>query len=87
MIEIKVNQPITEGIPTMTISNEELIKGILAMPDDEFFEIIRGIVDPIKLDSKKFMILFAYCGNRLKKMELDPAQKVVIEGYIKNYIV
>lgn len=85
MIEIKVNQPITNEVPYISVSNEELIKGILAMPDDEFFEVVRGIVDPIRLDSRKFMILFAYFGNRLKKMELDPAQKNVIESYVKDY--
>ena len=84
MIEVKMNLPGGE-LHTGTIENQELIKGILAMPDEEFGEIIRGIIDPIKLDANKFMIVFAYCGNRLKKIELDPAQLNVLEGYIKDF--
>ena len=86
MIEIRLKAPITEEIPYVTISNEELIKGILAMPDEEFFTIVSGLFNSTtKLTSRQFMITFAWCGNKLKKMNLDPAQVNVLEEYIKDF--
>jgi hypothetical protein len=69
----------------MTISNEELIQGILAMPDKEYMEIIAGVLSKDKLDTRKLMIIFAYAGNTIKNSELDPAQKVVLQSYISEF--
>jgi hypothetical protein len=85
MIEIKLVAPITEEIPYITVPNQELIKGILAMPENEYREVITGVLSVDKLNVKRFMILFAYAGNCIRTMELDPAQKSVVEEYIKNF--
>jgi len=67
---------------TGTIENQELIKGILAMPDNEYIEVIAGIVLRERVNTERILFLFARFGNLLKKAELDPSQLSVLKVYI-----
>ena len=81
MIEVKMNLPGGE-LHTGTIENQELIKGILAMPDNEYIEVIAGIVLRERVNTERILFLFARFGNLLKKAELDPSQLSVLKVYI-----
>lgn len=83
MIQVKLEHI---GIDNATISNEELIKGILAMPEDEYSFVSRGILHRKKLNTDKLMGIFAYIGNELKKSELLPPQKEALKSYLNEFI-
>lgn len=85
MIEVRVEVPVTAEIPCVTISNIELIRGILAMPDNEYIEVASGILRIERSNINRYMLLFAHIGNQLKNSKLDPAQKNSIEEYIKDF--
>lgn len=82
MISIKLEHI---GIENATIPNDELIKGILAMPEDEYSIVSRGILHRKKLTPDKLMGIFAYIGNELKQVPLLPPQKEALKSYIKYF--
>jgi hypothetical protein len=83
MIEIKVD-PTSLSIGIVTIPNEELIKGILSMPDNEYIEVLRGILATDRLTTNSIMGVFARCWKLLSRNELDPSQINALKEFIKQ---
>lgn len=83
MLKIKLATPPIDEFQDITIQNEELIKGILAMPDVEYMEILSGIMIKEKVNNDVLLRIFAICYHQLKKAELNPAQRNVFNKFIE----
>lgn len=85
MLEIKLPIGMAESIESATLPNSELIRGILAMPPEEYKEIISGILLESKLNNDNMLLIFAHTGNILKKADLLPGQKNALKTYLQDF--
>jgi hypothetical protein len=86
MIGIEVS-PSSIDIGIITIPNDQLIKGIIAMPDTEYQEVLSGIVTEEKLTIDNIMRIFAASWRNLKRSNLNPAQRNALQEFIKQLII
>jgi hypothetical protein len=83
MLRIKLSTPPTEGFNDVSLVNEELIKGIISMPDDEYTEILSGILSSDRLNDDVLLRIFAICYHKLSKSNLNPAQRNAFNKFIE----
>lgn len=83
MIEIQLT-PEHNLFTAITIQNEELIKSINSMPDDEYLEVVKGILSKEALSVDKLMVIVAYCWKLLNTKRLDPAQTNALNAFIEQ---
>jgi hypothetical protein len=73
-------------VQSLTIPNKELVKAILAMPENEYFEIFRGIFVKERISTDNLMRVFAMCWKQLSHSQLNPAQENALKMFVSNMI-
>lgn len=81
-LDLKLSE---DTIYPVTIDNVEVIKFILSIDENDFREILIGILDESKLSINQFLIIFAGAGNKLKQLDLNPAQTESLKMYLTNF--
>jgi hypothetical protein len=85
MLEVKLPIGLSDRVESATLPNSELIRGILAMPPEEYKEVIAGILLQSRMNNDNLLLIFAHVGNYLQKSELLPGQRNALMTYLKDF--